>query len=432
MTEPTLTEWDALGAYSSYVGAALAAYGKFQEVFGPAKQTVDWNRYIVASERRIIAAIKQEKFKDHTRELKRLSLWWSRDCLDFLKRNPISPQNIQAFETGIGIDVLRDYGTYGFLLLAYTLLYVLLTTEETYFIAVEGKKSGRTIISQTIADGIAAIEAWPDRYFTERATHMSIEVEHKYEGGGGILGRPGEKRFTGWYIVHDAASDPAVASFEGKSFYRLFPKKVQMVTDSYKNSEMATTTVPNLLKEWKDLHAQALRAEAKPLPSPQKPVDPFDVFVSNAWYRLRVFSPPYLAIDVVNDPSTIAIDAQLHLTPESNVSGQFWQLRRSRSSPGSWNLCTLFLGTKMCLDVYGDDKKRPHLAPAGNYSGQQWQITDRRDGSWSLTNAYSGPELLLDVRPDGLGGLCLSDRQEESRTQRWLFLKIRQITEEGF
>ena len=84
----------------------------------------------------------------------------------------------------------------------------------------------------------------------------------------------------------------------------------------------------------------------------------------------------------------------------------------------------------MCLDVYGDDKTRPHLAPAGNYSGQQWQLIKRNDVSWSLTNSYSGPDLFLDVNPSGQ--LYLSGREEESKTQRFLFLFLRKITEQGF
>ncbi|KAL2219652.1 carbohydrate-binding module family 13 protein, partial [Thermoascus aurantiacus ATCC 26904] len=115
------------------------------------------------------------------------------------------------------------------------------------------------------------------------------------------------------------------------------------------------------------------------------------------WYHIKNRSHPYLAIDVINDPATIQKDAQIKLVPAGNFSGQFWQLRPSQTSPGSINLCTLFLGTQRCLDVYADDKRRPHLPPAGDYSGQQWQIEGSDTGFWRLTNSYSGPDLLLDV-----------------------------------
>lgn len=172
-----------------------------------------------------------------------------------------------------------------------------------------------------------------------------------------------------------------------------------------------------------------------PLQLPGSPPTPSSVFDSQQRYRIKNFSPPSLAIDVINDPATIASDAQLHLVPDSNLSGQFWQVRPSQTNPGSYNLCTLFLGTKMCLDVYGDDKKRPHLAPAGNYSGQQWLISSRGDGTWSLTNSYSGPELLLDVgivNGDRTAALCLSDNVEASVSQRWAWVGLGKITQDGF
>ncbi|KAI9761196.1 MAG: hypothetical protein M1840_001996 [Geoglossum simile] len=442
-------DWVALGAVGTWVGAAFTAYGKYNEVFGPAKEIVDWNRYIVASERRIITAINQAQFQKSTRELNALALWWNRDCVDFLKKNPISPKNIEAIDKRIDIknleakigaldetilyfagDAPGDYGTYGALATAYTLMYIFMTARETYFIAKNNEKSGSKAISRTIAAGITAIKAWPAHYFVERAKHMSIEIETKHQGGGGITGRAGNKRTTGWYIVHDTVNDPAVGTFNDKRFHHVFPNTVQMVTDQYKISETAKA-VSTLLKQWEKLHAQALQAETSPLPSstPQG-VNPFKVFESTNWYRLQVFLSPYPAIGVVSNPSTNKTDAQLQLLPEAEVPGQLWQLRRSQTSIGSWNLCTLLLGTSMCLDVYGDDKTRPHLAPAGNFSGQQWQIIDRHDGSWSLANSYSGPSLLLDAGSSG--ELRLSERQEESRTQKWILFSTRKITEEGF
>lgn len=81
--------------------------------------------------------------------------------------------------------------------------------------------------------------------------------------------------------------------------------------------------------------------------------------------------------------------------------------------------------------MYGNDETRPYFAAAGNYYGQQWTIIDGHDGTWSLANNYSGPDM-LGVVPDGSGKLCLGPKQEESKTQRWMFGKVRPVTEAGF
>ncbi|KAF4207317.1 hypothetical protein CNMCM8927_003591 [Aspergillus lentulus] len=438
-----MSEWDALSTVAGVVGAAFTAYGKYQEVFGPALQEINWKEYIEASERRIITAAKVAQFKDYTRRLQNLSKFWSETCVDFLREFPISPENIEAFNIKIGIDSLRgyinelgniilyfggdeapgDYGTYGALLTAHSLNYILLTVAETYFVAVEKRRSAGKEISRAIATGIRDVRAWPGKYVLERSSHMSVEVEEKISGGGGWTGKAGEKRTTGWYIVHDTANDPVVGTFEGQRFYREWPKKDEMVTERYHRSKLATTLIPDILKKWEDLHAKALNAE------------PVEFDPGPWWHRISNFSPPYLAIDVINDPVTIKSDAQLHLVPKADNPGQFWQIRPSRLTPGTWNLCTLFLGTEMCLDVYGNDKRRPHLAPASNSSGQQWRITSRGDGTWSFTNSYSGPDLLLErgvINTDGSARLSLNEKQEASLTQRWWFLGIRLITEKEF
>ena len=90
---------------------------------------------------------------------------------------------------------------------------------------------------------------------------------------------------------------------------------------------------------------------------------------SNWWYKIKNPAKPGMALDVVNDGNQER-DGKLQMAAEGNFSGQYWQLRPSKISPGAYNLCTMWLGTKMFLDVYGDDKTRPHLATAGNYSGQ--------------------------------------------------------------
>jgi hypothetical protein len=81
-----MAEWAALKAVSEGLGVAFTAYGMYQELFGPALQTIDWIQYIKASEQRIISAVKEIKFKTYTRRLATLSEWWTGTCISFLRK----------------------------------------------------------------------------------------------------------------------------------------------------------------------------------------------------------------------------------------------------------------------------------------------------------------------------------------------------------
>jgi hypothetical protein len=180
---------------------------------------------------------------------------------------------------------------------------------------------------------------------------------------------------------------------------------------------MKTRTIPQAVRDLEALKAKALSEVTKP-------DEGFDKY----WYRLKNFVPPYLVIDVINDGAG-SKNGQIHMVPEGDFTGQYWRLRRSTTSPGYWNLCTMFLGTSMCLDVYGDDKTRPHLAPAGNYSGQQWKVESWGDGSWKLTNAYSGPAMMLDVK-SGTQEVYMSDG-DRGQSQHWGLWGLQPVTELG-
>lgn len=149
---------------------------------------------------------------------------------------------------------------------------------------------------------------------------------------------------------------------------------------------------------------------------------------SRSWYRIMNPAKPGMAIDVVNDGNQQQ-DGQVQMAAEGNFSGQHWQLRPSRTQPGAYNLCNMWLGANKCLDVYGNDKTRPHLAAAGNYSGQQWRVERNGNGTWKLSNAYSGP-LVLSADAAG-GGLALKDPQT-SPAMMWTLQPIKPITEVGF
>ncbi|PTB64794.1 carbohydrate-binding module family 13 protein [Trichoderma citrinoviride] len=146
------------------------------------------------------------------------------------------------------------------------------------------------------------------------------------------------------------------------------------------------------------------------------------------WYRIKNPAKPGMAIDVVNDGNQQQ-DGQVQMAAEGNFSGQHWQLRPSRTDPGAYNLCNMWLGANKCLDVYGNDKTKPHVATAGNYSGQQWRVEEQGYGTWKLSNSYSGPLVLL-ADASG-GGVSLKDAQVSSPAM-WTLQPIKSITETGF
>jgi immune inhibitor A len=150
-------------------------------------------------------------------------------------------------------------------------------------------------------------------------------------------------------------------------------------------------------------------------------------FNAHTWYRLRNTFAGY-ALDVVNDGRG-SRDGFIQMAREGNFSGQHWQIKPR--TDGTYSLCTMFLGSGMQLDVYGNDKTKPHLAPAGNYSGQFWQINPWGDGSFHLSNAYSGPELYLDTMEGG-PRVAMNASNVGRPTQRWTITPIRAITEIDF
>jgi hypothetical protein len=122
---------------------------------------------------------------------------------------------------------------------------------------------------------------------------------------------------------------------------------------------------------------------------------------SDVWYRL---TNDYLgtskSLDVVNDNGTHS-SGKLQMAASGNYTGQFWRFVHSPNADSTTvYIYTQFLGPNKRLDVYGDDKTKPHLADAGNYSGQIWTVTPWGDGSYRLTNNFSGSGLHLDVYSD--------------------------------
>ncbi|EDR13472.1 carbohydrate-binding module family 13 protein [Laccaria bicolor S238N-H82] len=119
------------------------------------------------------------------------------------------------------------------------------------------------------------------------------------------------------------------------------------------------------------------------------------------WYRLtNLYTGEALSLDVVNDNGPNS-SGTLQMAATGNFSGQYWRFQPNPAgSTSTYALFTQFLGEGKRLDVYGDDKTKPHLAAAGNYSGQIWTVTPWGDGTYRLTNSYSGSDLHLDVYSD--------------------------------
>lgn len=62
-----------------------------------------------------------------------------------------------------------------------------------------------------------------------------------------------------------------------------------------------------------------------------------------------------------------------------------------------YHICTEYAHSIFCLDIKVGDKTAPHLAVPAYDTGSFWSAQKWGDGTWKLTNDYSGPELHLDV-----------------------------------
>ena len=105
----------------------------------------------------------------------------------------------------------------------------------------------------------------------------------------------------------------------------------------------------------------------------------------------------------------------------------------AHGDPSFWALCAVVStggggGQSLCLDVFGNDKATPHLAAPGSVSGQLWTVAGWGDGSWKLTNTYSGPDLKLDSKGEGGNGTMTKG---EALGQHWSFTPLAGRQENG-
>jgi len=139
-----------------------------------------------------------------------------------------------------------------------------------------------------------------------------------------------------------------------------------------------------------------------------------------SWYRLTTqYTGTRLSLAVLNDNGANS-SGKLEMADSRNLNNQKWWLQRNpKSSSTTYALYTSFLGSEKQLDVYSNDKTKPRLAPAGNSSGQIWTIAPWGDGTWQLTNQYSGKELHLGITAGPTFTPWLAKGDDTG--QRWVF-----------
>jgi hypothetical protein len=153
------------------------------------------------------------------------------------------------------------------------------------------------------------------------------------------------------------------------------------------------------------------------------------VFNSKTWYRLtNNYLGPSISLDIVNNAGS-ASDGTLQMAATGVYSGQFWQFRPASKDGSTYNLCTMFLGPNMRLDVLPSSSILPHLEPTSSSAGQIWSITAWRDGTWQLTNAYNGAGLHLDTYSDTHQPFM---GNEDHTGQHWTISTIGPITNSSF
>jgi hypothetical protein len=176
---------------------------------------------------------------------------------------------------------------------------------------------------------------------------------------------------------HETDTSTAPAAVSTTSTASVLPA-ISSTADSSSMSSMTTTN-------------SATGPTVQPSPSP--------TFSANSWYRLtNLFLGPTISLDVVNDNGTSS-SGTLKMAATGDYSGQYWQIKLS-STGNTYSLCTNFLGPNMRLDVTSNNPTTPYLAPTSGDAGQIWTISTWGDGTWYLTNQFTGSGLHLDTYSD--------------------------------
>ena len=277
---------------------------------------------------------------------------------------------------------------------------------------VDEAKYETTRLIQVWVPVVRGLEYMSDRSFSQGLVHFHV----------GGHGRPEFSKYSVYYqgkALPGGSSDKAAVS--------------QLFIAVRKAAR--TNVIPKELFEWNSYPYKVLQQlqefDDQVPPSPSIPVS----LDSKSWYKVNSVSKPGMALDVVNDGNQQR-DGRLQIATEGNFSGQFWQFRPSATLNGAYNLCNMWLGAKMVLDV-SSDGKRPHLAAVNSLNSQQWYARKQANGTWSLISPSTGGQA-LQVHANG-SELVLADPKKvhprdprDARASQWNLVLVRPITESGF
>lgn len=140
---------------------------------------------------------------------------------------------------------------------------------------------------------------------------------------------------------------------------------------------------------------------------------------TSSYYRLtNDYTGSSQALGVRTDGS-----GKLGMVPVDKSAGQYWQFVRLANGP-KYALRSKYLGDAFSLDVVNDNgvnSRSLHMTTTGHFSGQFWTVTPWGDGSFQLTNDFTGPSEHLDVYSDTKEAFLDGDNHSG---QHWHLTKI--------
>jgi hypothetical protein len=119
----------------------------------------------------------------------------------------------------------------------------------------------------------------------------------------------------------------------------------------------------------------------------------------------------------------------LSMQPLSSTSAaQVWRLAPT-DRPGHYRLQTLASTERQSVDVVNDrgvDSTKLAMADTGNFSGQYWRLDPWGDGTFRLSNTFTGELKHFDVYSDTKEPFLGTD---DHSGQHWLLRKVRFVPE---
>jgi hypothetical protein len=154
-------------------------------------------------------------------------------------------------------------------------------------------------------------------------------------------------------------------------------------------------------------------------------IDKNPIYIDCSYYyrMMNTYSGPLLALDVDSNGSTYAVK----MASISDDAGQYW--RCIHLGNNDYNLRTRFLKDQYSLDIVNDGTNtKPHMAKSGGYTGQRWHFTRQDDGTFKLSNDFTGNSKFLDVYSNIQFGQ-MSNSNVDYTGQHWTFKKIGKVAD---